>query len=58
MKALTYLVTAATLAFTATATVSSGHAERDRPNKDYVEKSLNPLVPGTKGAKVTTIKYG
>lgn len=58
MKALTYLVTAATLALTATGTVSSGHAERGQLKNDYVEKSLDPLVPGTKGAKVTTVKYG
>jgi hypothetical protein len=55
MKALLHLVTAATLALTATAALI---AERDQPKKDHVEKPLDPLVPGTDGAKVTTVKYG
>jgi hypothetical protein len=55
MKVLVHLVTAATLAFTVRAAVA---AERDEPKKGHVEKSLDPLVPGTDGAKVTAMKYG
>jgi hypothetical protein len=58
MKGLEYLVTAATLAFTATATISVGNAEHDQPKKDSVQKPLDPRAPGTDGATVTTVKYG
>jgi hypothetical protein len=58
MKASTYLVTAVTLAATAAGTTIGRHAERDQPKKDYVEKPLDPRVPGTDGATVTTVKYG
>jgi hypothetical protein len=58
MKPLIYLVTVAALAVTAAAATTGRLAERDQPKKDYVEKSLDPRMPGADGALVTTVRYG